>query len=202
MDYLNRDSFFTGVNEGVIGYDRILKMLIVHNGELMVEEKSIYSIEKFLVARRLMYWQVYLHKTVLCAEQMLKHIIKRAKYLKAATQLPLHNFITQPIQTVTLEEFCTLDDCDVMAAIKGWCHHEDKILSALCNGIINRQLLKVQYFGNPVAETLVHEKIAETCTRLNINADEAGWLVFTGEVASSTYNLGKNIFISSLKMVR
>jgi HD superfamily phosphohydrolase len=189
MDYLNRDSFFTGVNEGVIGYDRILKMLIVHNGELMVEEKSIYSIEKFLVARRLMYWQVYLHKTVLCAEQMLKHIIKRAKYLKAATQLPLHNFITQPIQTVTLEEFCTLDDCDVMAAIKGWCHHEDKILSALCNGIINRQLLKVQYFGNPVAETLVHEKIAETCTRLNINADEAGWLVFTGEVASSTYNL-------------
>jgi HD superfamily phosphohydrolase len=189
MDYLNRDSFFTGVNEGVIGYDRILKMLIVHNGELMVEEKSIYSIEKFLVARRLMYWQVYLHKTVLCAEQMLKHIIKRAKYLKAATQLPLHNFITQPIQTVTLEEFCTLDDYDVMAAIKGWCHHEDKILSALCNGIINRQLLKVQYFGNPVAETLVHEKIAETCTRLNINADEAGWLVFTGEVASSTYNL-------------
>jgi HD superfamily phosphohydrolase len=189
MDYLNRDSFFTGVNEGVIGYDRILKMLIVHNGELMVEEKSIYSIEKFLVARRLMYLHVYLHKTVLCAEQMLKHIIKRAKYLKAATQLPLHNFITQPIQTVTLEEFCTLDDCDVMAAIKGWCHHEDKILSALCNGIINRQLLKVQYFGNPVAETLVHEKIAETCTRLNINADEAGWLVFTGEVASSTYNL-------------
>ncbi len=189
MDYLNRDSFFTGVNEGVIGYDRILKMLTVHQGELMVEEKSIYSIEKFLVARRLMYWQVYLHKTVLCAEQMLQRIIKRAKYLKAATQQPLHNFITQPLHSVTLEEFCNLDDYDVLAAIKGWRHHEDKILSVLCNGIINRQLLKVQYFANPVDENLVQEKMAEACTRFNINTGEAGWLVFTGEVSSSTYNL-------------
>jgi len=189
MDYLNRDSFFTGVNEGVIGYDRILKMLIVHNGELMVEEKSIYSIEKFLVARRLMYWQVYLHKTVLCAEQMLQRIIKRAKYLKAATQQPLHNFITQPLQSVTLEEFCNLDDYDVMAAIKGWRHHKDKILSGLCSGIIDRQLLKVQYFANPVNEAMVREKQAAACIKFNINTEEAGWMVFTGEVASSTYNL-------------
>ncbi len=191
MDYLNRDSFFTGVNEGVIGYDRILKMLTVHNGELMVEEKSIFSIEKFLVARRLMYWQVYLHKTVLCAEQMLQRIIKRAKFVKAATQHPLHNFITQPIQTVTLEEFCNLDDVDVMAAIKSWCHHDDKILSALCNGIINRQLLKVQYFGNPVDLNLVRKKTLEACDKLNIHAEEASWLVFTGEVTSSTYDLEK-----------
>jgi len=189
LDYLTRDSFFSGVNEGVIGYDRIIKMLTVHNGELMVEEKSIYSIEKFLVARRLMYWQVYLHKTVLCAEQMLKRIIKRAKYIKAATQQPLHNFITQPIQNVTLEEFCNLDDYDVLAAIKGWCHHEDKILSFLCKGIINRQLLKVQYFGSPVNEELVQQKIAETCSKLNIDEAEAGWLVFADEVSSSTYNL-------------
>jgi HD superfamily phosphohydrolase len=189
MDYLNRDSFFTGVNEGVIGYDRILKMLTVHHGELMVEEKSIYSIEKFLVARRLMYWQVYLHKTVLCAEQMLQRIIKRAKYLKAATQQPLHNFITQPLQSVTLEEFCNLDDYDVLAAIKGWRHHDDKILSVLCNGIINRQLLKVQYFANPVDEKMLQEKMAEACIKFNINTGEAGWLVFTGEVSSSTYNL-------------
>jgi HD superfamily phosphohydrolase len=189
LDYLTRDSFFSGVNEGVIGYDRIIKMLTVHNGELMVEEKSIYSIEKFLVARRLMYWQVYLHKTVLCAEQMLKRIIKRAKYIKAATQQPLHNFITQPIQAVTLEAFCNLDDYDVTAAIKGWCHHKDKILSTLCNGIINRQLLKVQYFGNPVDEALVQKKLAEACSKLGLTAEEAGWLVFTGEVSSSTYNL-------------
>lgn len=188
LDYLTRDSFFSGVNEGVIGYDRIIKMLTVHNGELMVEEKSIYSIEKFLVARRLMYWQVYLHKTVLCAEQMLQRIIKRAKFIKAPTQQPLHNFITQPIQTVTLEEFCNLDDYDVTAAIKGWCHHEDKILAFLCNGIINRQLLKVQYFGKPVDEALVQQKLGEACNKLGLTAEEAGWLVFAGEVASSTYN--------------
>ncbi len=189
MDYLTRDSFFTGVNEGVIGYDRILKMLTVYNGELMVEEKSIYSIEKFLVARRLMYWQVYLHKTVLCAEQMLKRIIKRAKYIKAATQQPLHNFITKPIQTVALEEFCIMDDYDVMAAIKSWCTHEDKVLSTLCNGIINRQILKVRYFGDPISTTMLQEKNAEACLKLNLSSEDAGWLVFTGEVASSTYSL-------------
>ena len=188
MDYLTRDSFFTGVNEGVIGYDRILKMLTVHDGELMVEEKGIYSIEKFLVARRLMYWQVYLHKTVLCAEQMLRRIIKRAKLVKAQTQAPLNNFINEPIQTVTLEEFCTLDDYDVLAAIKAWSHHPDKILSTLCTGIINRQLLKVKYFGEPIDENLLKEKIADACARLNINEEDAGWLVFTGEAVSSTYD--------------
>ena len=188
MDYLTRDSFFTGVNEGVIGYDRILKMLTVHNGELMVEEKGIYSIEKFLVARRLMYWQVYLHKTVLCAEQMLRRIIKRAKLVKAQTQAPLNNFINEPIQTVTLEEFCNLDDYDVLAAIKAWSHHPDKILSTLCTGIINRQLLKVKYFGEPIDENLLKEKIADACARLNINEEDAGWLVFTGEAVSSTYD--------------
>lgn len=188
LDYLTRDSFFSGVNEGVIGYDRIIKMLTVHQGELMVEEKSIYSIEKFLVARRLMYWQVYLHKTVLCAEQMLKRIIKRAKYIKAATQPPLHNFINQPIQNVTLEEFCDLDDFDVTAAIKGWCYHEDKVLSTLCRGIIHRQLLKIQYFGHPVEEAMLLEKQAEVSAKLNLDNEEVGWLVFTGEVASNTYN--------------
>ena len=188
MDYLTRDSFFTGVNEGVIGYDRILKMLTVHNGELMVEEKGIYSIEKFLVARRLMYWQVYLHKTVLCAEQMLRRIIKRAKLINAPAQEPFHHFINQSIYSLTLEEFCMLDDYDVLAAIKAWCRHPDKILSALCNGIINRQLLKVKYFAAPVDEKLLHEKTAEAVAKMEISADDAGWLVFTGEAASSTYN--------------
>lgn len=188
MDYLTRDSFFTGVNEGVIGYDRILKMLTVHNGELMVEEKGIYSIEKFLLSRRLMYWQVYLHKTVLCAEQMLKRIIKRAKQVKAGTQLPLDHFINEPIDTVTLEEFCNLDDHDVVSAIKGWRNHPDKILSTLCNGIINRQLLKVRYYGEPVDEKLLAEKTAEACARLGIDEADAGWLVFTGEASGSTYD--------------
>ena len=158
MDYLSRDSFFSGVSEGVIGYDRILKMLTVHNGELMVEEKGIYSIEKFIVARRLMYWQVYLHKTVLCAEKMLQLIIKRAKLIKAHTNLPLNKFINEPIESVSLEEFCKLDDYDVLSAIKEWCNHPDKVLSFLCNGIINRNLLKVQFFNSPVNESLLAEK--------------------------------------------
>ena len=188
MDYLTRDSFFTGVSEGVIGYDRILKMLTVHNGELMVEEKGIYSVEKFLVSRRLMYWQVYLHKTVLCAEQMLQRIIKRAKQIKAVASLPLNKFINEPINQVTIEEFCGLDDYDVLAAIKLWSTHNDIILSTLCRGIINRQLLKVKYFGVPVDKNLLEEKTKEACAKLNINEADAHWLVFTGEAVSSTYN--------------
>ena len=188
MDYLTRDSFFSGVSEGVIGYDRILKMLAVHNGELMVEEKGIYSIEKFLVSRRLMYWQVYLHKTVLCAEQMLKRIIKRAKYIRAATQSPLHQFINEAVETVTLEQFCNLDDYDVVSAIKGWCTHEDKVLSYLCKGIINRNLLKVKYYADPVKEDLMEEKKQEAMQKMLLSVEDAGWLVFTGEASSSTYN--------------
>ena len=176
MDYLTRDSFFSGVSEGVIGYDRIIKMLTVHKGELMVEEKGIYSIEKFLVARRLMYWQVYLHKTVLCAEQMLQLIIKRAKHIKAFTKTPLNKFINEPIDTVTLQEFCQLDDYDVVSAIKEWSTHQDKILSILCEGIVNRNLFKIKYFGLPVDEKLVAEKTAMVMQQLNIDAADAGWL--------------------------
>ena len=188
MDYLTRDSFFTGVNEGVIGYDRIIKMLTVHNGELMVEEKGIYSIEKFLVARRLMYWQVYLHKTVLSAEQMLKRIIKRAKHIGAICSEPLNTFINQPIANVTLEQFCSIDDFDVMMAIKGWCKHEDKVLATLCSGIIDRNLLKVKYFSEPITAELLQEKINETKQRLSLSDEDVQWLVYTGEASSSTYN--------------
>ncbi len=188
MDYLTRDSFFSGVSEGVIGYDRILKMLTVHNGELMVEEKGIYSIEKFLVSRRLMYWQVYLHKTVVCAEQMLIRIIKRAKQIKAVTPMPFNQVINEPAGSLSLEQFCTLDDYDVMAAIKGWCNHEDKILSFLSRGIINRDLLKVKYFTEPVEKKWIEEKTAEAMQKMNISAEEASWLVFTGIASGSTYN--------------
>jgi len=188
MDYLTRDSFFSGVSEGVIGYDRILKMLTVHNGELMVEEKGIYSIEKFLVSRRLMYWQVYLHKTVVCAEQMLVRIIKRAKLIKALTQMPLNQFINEPVSSVSLEQFCTLDDYDVMAAIKGWCNHEDKILSFLSKSILNRELLKVKYYAEPIEKKWVEEKTIEAMQKMNISAEEASWLVFTGIASGSTYN--------------
>ena len=188
MDYLTRDSFFSGVSEGVIGYDRILKMLTVHNGELMVEEKGIYSIEKFLVSRRLMYWQVYLHKTVVCAEQMLVRIIKRAKQIKAVTPMPFNQVINEPAGSLSLEQFCTLDDYDVMAAIKGWCNHEDKILSFLSRGILNRELLKVKYYSEPIEKKWIEEKTAEAMQKMNITAEEASWLVFTGIASGRTYN--------------
>src|SRR5205814_5692294 len=128
MDYLSRDSFFTGVSEGVIGYDRILKMLTVKDGKLMVESKAIYSIEKFLVSRRLMYWQVYLHKTVLSAERMMVNIIKRAKAIKAdSPSATLNVFLREEYKKHGMEkfltEFCNLDDYDFLSAIKEWAQH-------------------------------------------------------------------------------
>jgi HD superfamily phosphohydrolase len=188
MDYLTRDSFFTGVNEGVIGYDRIIKMLTVHNGSLMVEEKGIYSIEKFLIARRLMYWQVYLHKTVLSAEQMLKRIIKRAKYIHAECAEPLNKFINGNNSDITLEEFCGIDDYDVMMAIKKWSNHQDVVLSRLCTGIINRDIFKVKYFSEPISETLLIEKRNATKQHLHLSEQDTDWLVYTGEASSSTYD--------------
>ncbi len=196
LDYLTRDSFFSGVSEGVVGYDRIIKMLIVHDGHLLVEEKAIYSIEKFLVARRLMYWQVYLHKTVLCGEQMLKRVVKRARAIKATCAGPLNDMINKPLQDVTLQQFCTIDDTDVMMAIKKWCAHDDKILSFLANGIYNRRLLKVRYSKHPIHAAEVEEHKQRVVQQLNVSEADAGWLVFTGEVNSTTYNAAvENIHI-------
>ncbi|MEO8764091.1 MAG: HD domain-containing protein [Ginsengibacter sp.] len=193
MDYLIRDSFFTGVSEGVIGYDRIIKMLTVHDGQLMVEEKGIYSIEKFLVSRRLMYWQVYLHKTVLCAEKMLINILKRARVVRAqASSRELNIFLHTEYKLEGIEErpddFCRLDDYDVLAAIKLWTTHPDKVLSILCQGIINRRLLKVKYLAKPISENIVIEKKIEVINYLGISDEEANYLVFTGETGNKTYS--------------
>jgi HD superfamily phosphohydrolase len=188
MDYLTRDSFYTGVNEGVIGYDRIIKMLTVHNGALMVEEKGIYSIEKFLVARRLMYWQAYLHKTVVSAEQMLQRIIKRAKHIHATCAEPLNTFINKEATEFTLEKFCNMDDTDVMMAIKNWCNHTDPILSALCKGIINRSLFKLKFRNTPFEQAELEEKQKEMAGKMGLSVDDASWLAFVGEASSSTYN--------------
>ena len=188
MDYLTRDSFFTGVHEGVIGYDRIIQMLTVHEGELMVEEKGIYSIEKFIVARRLMYWQVYFHKTVVSAEQMLQRIIKRAKSINATCIEPLNSFIHASSSNITLEQFCSIDDYDVMMAIKNWCSHDDKVLSFLCRGIIDRKLLKVKYFSQPISNELLSEKTKATKTILELSDEDTAWLVYQGEAISSTYD--------------
>jgi hypothetical protein len=194
MDYLTRDSFFTGVSEGVIGYDRILKMLTVHEGKLMVEEKAIYSIEKFLVSRRLMYWQVYLHKAVLSAEKMLVRIIERARELTRAGEAlssfspVLDHFLRLEGADVNLDQFCLLDDFDVMSAVKRWMFHPDRVLATLSQGLINRQLLKVKFQATPYNENYVEELRSGVSRALSIEAAEARYFVFTGEAANTTYN--------------
>lgn len=198
MDYLNRDSFFTGVAEGVIGYDRILKMLAVKDGNLLVEEKAIYSIEKFLVSRRLMYWQVYLHKTVLTAEKTLIAIFRRVRELIAggiaapAATPELELFLQHPSLDLTakinLDAFCKLDDHDVMATIKNWMHHPDKILRLLCTSLVERKLLKVKLQAAPFAADFINEKKEAAATALDISTAEAGYFVFAGEASNTTYN--------------
>jgi HD superfamily phosphohydrolase len=199
MDYLTRDSFFTGVSEGVIGYDRILKMLTVHNGALMVEEKGIYSIEKFLVARRQMYWQVYLHKTVLSAEQMLVNIIRRAKELVGRGELPaeadtpLSFFLVQqaqvPFGEEYLDKFCLLDDQDIMGAIKGWMGHRDIPLSTLSTWLINRNLLKIRLQAEPFPAAETREKKKAVAEAMGLSEEAARYLVFDGTASNSMYNV-------------
>lgn len=158
MDYLNRDSFYTGVAEGVIGYDRIIKMLDVHDDKLVVEEKGIYSIEKFIVSRRLMYWQVYLHKTSIAADHMLINVLQRAKDLVKegkknfflspnmeyfiSNEISLEEFLND---NTHLEKFVQLDDIDILFALKMWMNHEDPILSYLSTCLIDRHLFKIKY---------------------------------------------------------
>jgi HD superfamily phosphohydrolase len=199
MDYLTRDSFFTGVSEGVIGYDRILKMLTIHRGELMVEEKAIYSIEKFLVSRRLMYWQVYLHKTVLSAEKMLVKILERARQLvlsghSVPSSSPVLDFFLQQttvdeaLVDMHLDRFCLLDDFDVMGAIKHWMFHPDKVLSLLSRSLIDRRLLKVRLQATPFDKNVVEELKKSVAKELSISPEEADYFVFTGEAVNTTYN--------------
>lgn len=200
MDYLNRDSFFTGVAEGVIGYDRIIKMLTVFDGELMVEEKAIFSIEKFLVSRRLMYWQVYLHKTVLSAEMMLVKIIHRAKELikngreVTAASEELDYFLKLSSLDSTFEKhldmFCRIDDHDIMATIKNWSRHPDKILSTLCRLLVERKLLKVKLQSEPFDETVSKQRKKEACSSIGIDEKESDYFVFTGTASNTTYNPG------------
>jgi HD superfamily phosphohydrolase len=197
MDYLTRDSFFSGVIEGMIGCDRILKMLTVHQGELMVEEKGIYTIEEFLVSRRLMYWQVYQHKTVLSAEMTLVKILERAVWLfkKGDTQISIDNpfcrllFDNLPsMQRSDLERFCELDDSDVVHTIKAWKHHPDLVLTLLCKSLLERKLLKLRLQNDSITMEEVMDKRDSISTQLNITQEDAGFLVFTGEAENSLYN--------------
>jgi uncharacterized protein len=204
MDYLNRDSFYTGVSEGVIGYDRILQMLTVRDNELMVEEKGVYSVEKFIIARRLMYWQVYLHKTVLGAEMLLINILKRAKELALsgkdlfatpALKYFLYKNLTEQDfrdNPEHLNQFCMLADNDVMVSIKVWQTHDDKILSDLCKMLILRKLYKVLFSSSSLASILVDKK--ELAKRLlHLNDDEVQYFAFEGVTSNSTYNINEEL---------
>ena len=198
MDYLTRDSFFSGVIEGMIGCDRIIKMLTVHQGELMVEEKGIYTIEEFLVSRRLMYWQVYQHKTVLSAEMTLVKILERANWLyqKGDHAVDQNDELShllfgnlKKVDRSELEKFCRLDDSDVISIIKKWRHHKDQVLSILCNALLNRKLLKLRLQNEHITFEEVLEKREAIANQLSVSQEDANFLVFTGEAENSLYNL-------------
>ncbi len=204
MDYLNRDSFYTGVSEGVIGYDRILQMLTVRDNELMVEEKGVQSVEKFIIARRLMYWQVYLHKTVLSTELLLINILRRAKDLvqsgKNLFATPqLDYFLKRNLNEQDfinnedhLEVFCQMDDTDITSAIKVWQNDDDKILSDLCQMLILRRLYKVRLSSESLASYLSEMKEQVMKTK-GIKEEDLHYYVFGGETSSSTYNVNDEL---------
>lgn len=201
LDYLSRDSFFCGVSEGIIGASRILKMLTIHEGMLAIEAKGIYSIEKFLVARRLMYWQVYLHKTSIAAEKMLTNILKRAKELamsgdKLFAPQPLQFFLYQNISKDefetdenVLKNFAMLDDSDIFSSIKMWSMHSDVVLSTLCNNFINRKLFKVEVLTDEQSGKQLQRKLIEKIkTHFGISTHEAGFFIGEDTVSTDTYS--------------
>lgn len=208
LDYLARDSFFSGVVEGQVGSERILKMLDVVDDQLVVEEKGIYSIEKFIVARRFMYWQVYLHHAVLSAEFMLVNVLRRARLLAReghelfatpALKFFLVNDITdESFRTDhrALSHYSALDDFDITASLKVWQSHDDKVLSTLASMILNRRLFKIELQSVPFAPERVEAERSRLCERLSLTPSEAGYFVIHDKVDNRAYNqLSDNIRI-------
>ncbi len=200
-DYLKRDSFYTGVAEGNINSERLITMLNVVDDELVVEEKGIYSVEKFIIARRLMYWQVYLHKTGLVAEQLLIRVLKRAKELtlngeklnasKALQYFLNHEISINNFNDDTLDVFSALDDYDIISAMKEWQNHQDFVLSNLCEMIINRNLLKIKVKNKPIKKQSLEAHITTLVNTHKITREEAEYFVFTGSISNQAYNLKK-----------
>ncbi|WP_299010123.1 HD domain-containing protein [uncultured Tenacibaculum sp.] len=209
LDYLKRDSFFTGVAEGNISSDRLIAMMNVVDNELVIEQKGIYSVEKFVIARRLMYWQVYLHKTGLVAENLLVSILKRAKELATkGIELPssraLKYFLYNPINkenfsNKTLEIFSELDDYDVLSAIKEWKNHEDFILSTLATKIIDRSLLKIEIQEKPFTEEYIEKRRKKLRKLVDLSEKELEYFVFSNEIKHQAYNTKKPIKIYTKK---
>ncbi|WP_282122390.1 HD domain-containing protein [Algibacter mikhailovii] len=198
-DYLKRDSFYTGVAEGNINSERLITMLNVVDDDLVIEEKGIYSVEKFIIARRLMYWQVYLHKTGLVAEQLLIRVLKRAKelydlgYNLKASEALLYFFKNkisiENFNNETLEIFSQLDDYDIISAMKQWQFHDDFVLRNLCEMIINRNLLKIKIKNKKIKAERVHKQTALVMDHFNISQKEARYFVFTGSISNQAYQL-------------
>lgn len=200
LDYLRRDSFFSGVTEGIIGSARIIKMLNVKNDDLVVEEKGIYSIENFLFARRFMYWQVYYHKTSVAAESMLIKILQRAKFLsmngvKLFATPSLHYFLKNDIDkasfvsnNLALESFVSLDDSDILSTIKVWTVAEDKVLSELCKRFVDRQLFRSETTQEPVTEERKRQLVEQYQQHFGISEEEANYFWFEECVSPNTYN--------------
>ncbi len=203
LDYLNRDSFYTGVSEGIIGSDRLIEMLNVHNGNLVLEEKGIYSIEKFIVARRLMYWQVYLHKTVVSAEFMLIHALRRAKQLvKEGKELfaspTLMYFLKNDVRTENfkndpsvLDKFAALDDYDILGAIKVWQDHPDRVLSMLSTRLVNRDLFKIEISKDPFSPDRIRLEKEMVRNQFDLNDEEIEFFVYTDVLSNNAYNQHK-----------
>lgn len=196
-DYLKRDSFYTGVAEGNINSERLITMLNVVNDELVIEEKGIYSVEKFLTARRLMYWQVYLHKTGLVAEQLLIRLLKRAKELtlkgeKLEASKALSFFLSNTVTKTEFNEevlntFAMLDDIDILSAMKSWQYHDDFVLRNLSQMIMERELLRIKFKAKKVKPSSFEKHIDDLKIKYKITDEEAAYFVFGGEVTNQAY---------------
>jgi hypothetical protein len=196
-DYLKRDSFYTGVPEGNVNSERLITMLNVVDDELVVEEKGIYSVEKFLTARRLMYWQVYLHKTSLVAEQLLTRALQRAKELasksvdlqasKALEYFLKNDINSSHMNSDVLNIYSQLDDYDIISALKKWQFHDDFVLSNLSDMIINRDLLEIKIKNKKIKSDLVKKHTEQLMQKHQITKEEAAYFVFTGEISNHAY---------------
>ena len=201
-DYLKRDSFYTGVAEGNINSERLISMLNVRNDELVVEEKGLYSVEKFLIARRLMYWQVYLHKTSVVAEQILIRLLNRAKELvKQGQELTMSTALAFYVKNrisrdnfsqEVLEMFARLDDTDIISAMKEWQFHPDVVLSKLSKMLLNRDLLKIKVRLNDFEEQKI-KRLQKLSIAKGVGEKDMKYFVFTGVMTNRAYNPGKEI---------
>ena len=205
LDYLNRDSFYSGVNEGIINSDRIISTLNVYNQELVVDYKGLYSIEKFIIARKLMYWQVYLHKTVLSAEYTLMQVLKRAKelaqngfniysspnfkvFLNEKNTINLNFFNKHKL----LDKFALIDDSDLLTCLKSWTHSEDQVLKILSHSIINRKLLKIKTFEKKNIKKEIRRLQNIAVKKLKLTLNDTSYLIFPISINNQTYNFVNN----------